>query len=164
MQSVFPARCPHRSAQQHTEKQKKSKQFACLLDVLKSGILNIWKSARILRSSGFWNFFQIWKIPLESTSKVHEKGHHFCRLGTHTAPHSFGRKKLPHFTWPARVLTSGISQIRKKFKNPEIPGILARFSDLQNSTFKYPYRLWEVPTFLPPRHSHRYPHSYGPKK
>ncbi len=105
------------------------------------------KSARILRSSGFWNFFRIWKIPLVSTSKVNEKSRHFWRLGAHTAQHSFRRKKLRHFTWPVRVLTSGILQIRKKFQNPEIPRILALFSDLRNSTFKYPYRPWEVVPF-----------------
>jgi hypothetical protein len=53
---LFPPRCPHRSAQQWTEKQKKSKHFARLLEVLKSGILKYEKSARILRSSGFFNF------------------------------------------------------------------------------------------------------------
>ncbi len=45
---------------------------------------------------------------------------------------------------------SGISQIRKKFQNSEIPRIMALFLDLQNSTFKYPYRPKEVPLFLPP--------------
>ncbi len=74
-------------------------------------------------------------------------------------------EKLQHFTWPVRGLKSGISQIRKKFQNPVIARIMALFSDLRNSTFKYPYRPSEVPPFLPPRLSHTYTlHSYGPKK
>jgi hypothetical protein len=47
---------------------------------------------------------------------------------------------------------------------PRIPRILAILSDLQNSTCKYPYRTWEDASFLLPRGSHRYPHSYRPKK
>ncbi len=50
-----------------------------------------WKSencARIPRYSGFWHFFQMWKIPLVSTSKGHEKCRRFCCLGAHNNPHS----------------------------------------------------------------------------
>ncbi len=122
------------------------------------------KSARILRSSGFWHFFQIWKIPLVSTSKVNEKGRHFWRLGTHTAPHSFRRKKIATLHMTCKGTYKWNLQIRKKFQNPGNLRILELFSDLQNSTCKYPSRLCEVPPILPPRRSHRYPHSYGPKK
>jgi hypothetical protein len=38
------------------------------------------------------HFFQIFKIPLVSTPKVHEKGRHFYYLGARTAVHSYGRK------------------------------------------------------------------------
>jgi hypothetical protein len=58
------------------------------------------------------------------------------------------RQNGRHFARPARVKTSGISQIRKKFQNPEIPRILELFSDLQNSTCKYPYRPCELPQFF----------------
>ncbi len=47
-------------------------------------------------------------------------------------------KELWHFTWPVRILRSGILQIRKKCQNPDDLRILALFSDLQNSTSKYP--------------------------
>jgi hypothetical protein len=67
---------------------------------------------------------------------------------------------MRHFTWPGRVLTSGISSNPKKCQKPEISRIMALFSDLQNSTCKYPYRPWKVPPFLMPRHSHRDPRSH----
>ncbi len=54
--------------------------------------------------------------------------------------------------------------VLKKCQNPEISRILRLFSDLQNSTCKYPYRLHEVLPILPPRHSHRYLHIYRLKK
>jgi hypothetical protein len=47
-------------------------------------------------------------------------------------------KELRHFTWPVRVLKSGILQIRKKCRNPDDLRILALFADLQNSISKYP--------------------------
>ncbi len=46
-------------------------------------------------------------------------------------------KELWHFTWPVRMLRSGILQIRKKCQNPDDLRILALFSDLQNSISKY---------------------------
>jgi hypothetical protein len=57
----------------------------------------------------------------------------------------YGLKKLRHIACPFKILKSGISQIPKKCQNPEIIKILAIFSDLQNSSFKYPYRLFELP-------------------
>jgi hypothetical protein len=129
--------------------------------------VEFWKSdkcARILRSSGFWHIFRICKIQFVSTSKGYEKFRCFCRRGAQTDPHSYGRKKPRHFTWPVRVLISGISLFWKKCQNPAIPRILTLYSDLWNSTFKYPQRPWEVPNFLPHRHSHRYPQSFRPKK
>ncbi len=47
-------------------------------------------------------------------------------------------QELWHFTWPVRILRSGILQIRKKCQNPDDPRILALFLDLQNSISKYP--------------------------
>ncbi len=67
---------------------------------------------------------------------------HFCRLGTHTDLHSCGQKKQRHSQRSVRVLTSGISQIQKLCQNPEIPRILALFSDLQNSTCTMDRKCW----------------------
>jgi hypothetical protein len=39
------------------------------------------KSTRILGFPGFWHFFRIYKIPLESTLTGREKCHLFCCLG-----------------------------------------------------------------------------------
>jgi hypothetical protein len=46
-------------------------------------------------------------------------------------------KELRHFTWPVRVLKSGILQIRKKCRNPDDLRILALFSDFHNFISKY---------------------------
>jgi hypothetical protein len=47
-----------------------------------------------------------------------------------------GRKKLIHFACQFEALGSGISQIQKKFQNPEALRILELFLDLQYSTSK----------------------------
>ncbi len=106
-----------RSAQKRTEKgtekRKKSKHFAWPLEVLKSKILKFWKMYQNPEIERILALFLIWKISLVSTFKGHEKCLCFCHLGAHTDPHSYGQGKPRHFTWPVRVLTSGISQFWK---------------------------------------------------
>ncbi len=63
------------------------------------------------------------------------------------------KKKWKHFTCPIRVLKSGISKIWKKWQNSEDVKVLAFFR-LCNSTFKYPYRPWNLLTLFPPKRSH----------
>ncbi len=146
--AIFPTKVlSHSSAQQRMEKTRNSWKPCIAIENLK----------KVPESWGFWHFFQIYKIPLVSISKDHEKCCCICCLGAHTDRHSYIWKKLRHFTWPVWVLISGISQIWKIQDS-------GTFLDLQNSTCKYPYRPWEGPPFLPPRHSHRDPHSYGRKK
>jgi hypothetical protein len=57
-------------------------------------------------------------------------------------------KELWHFTWPVRILISGILQIRKKCQHPDDLSILALFSDLQNSNPKYPKIISKVFKFF----------------
>jgi hypothetical protein len=87
--ATFPAKVvSHRSVQQQIEKTEKVETFCMAYsDIFKWNFENL-KSTGILRSSGFWQFFQICKIPLASTSKGHEKCHRFCCIGAHTDPHS----------------------------------------------------------------------------
>jgi hypothetical protein len=61
-------------------RRKRSKKFACLLGAL--GTLKLKKCSRFMRISGFWNVFQICKIPLQSALKRHAKCSGFFRLGT----------------------------------------------------------------------------------
>ncbi len=113
---LFPL---HKSAQERTEKRKNLNHFAWPLEVLNSGILKIWKKCQNPE------IFRKWKrTPLLTPRHSHS-----------SAQLRIGLKKLRHFTWPVRKLKSGISQIRKKFQNLEIPRIMAIFSDLPNSTF-----------------------------
>jgi hypothetical protein len=64
-------------------------------------------------------------------------------------------KKGRHFDWPLRVLKIEILQISKKWQNPKDFRILVLFSDLKNSTFKYPYRPCKVPPLFPLIYPHR---------
>jgi hypothetical protein len=92
------------------------------------------QSARSLRSSGFWHFFQIFAkfhllVPLQAMRraaafaawvfiwskypyKPWEGPPFLLPRSSHTDLHNYGTKKMRHFARPFRVLKSGIVQIR----------------------------------------------------
>jgi hypothetical protein len=110
----------------------------------KSGISKIWKKSKILKISGFWYFFNSAKfhflIPLQAMQSA--------------------------IIFPAKVVSHRSAQQQTKQKKLKhfVCQDSDTFLDLQNFTCKYLYRLWEVPPFLLPRHSHIDSHSFGPIK
>ncbi len=97
-------------------------------------------------------FFQFSDIPLESVHTGYEKCCNFfpVQVFIHRSAQCW-TKISRNFSCPLRELTSGMSQIRKKLKNPNDLRILALFSYLENSTCKYSQRTSKVLPLLPSR-------------
>ncbi len=108
------------------------------------------KSARILRSSGIWNFFRIYEILIPSDPNWHAKWIDLFRPGAvRICGQVPGRKRSIHFACRFGALISRISKIWKKCHNPEILRNLAHFSDLPYSTFRCSQLACKVNQLLP---------------
>jgi hypothetical protein len=75
-----------------------------------------------------------------------------------------GRKMSRYFACWFGALRSGILQIWKKFRNPEVIRNLAIFSDFQYSTSKYSKLACNVNQLVSSRHSQTDPHCAWPNK
>ncbi len=112
---------------------QKGPHFELPVRVFTSGISQIWKKCQ---NTGILRILTLF-------SKLRNSTYRPCKVW---APR---RQKRRHFSWPLKVITSGILQIWKKYQNPKYLRILAHFSDFQNFTFKYLSRPCKVFRLFP---------------
>jgi hypothetical protein len=129
--------------------EKELRHFKWPVRVLKRGILQIQKKCRNPDDLRTLELLADLQNSISKNPKMASKVFLFFRaVAVRTSVREPSRQNGRRFSWPVRVLTSGILQIRKKIQTPGNLRILELFSDLQNSTCKYPYRPCEVLQFF----------------
>ncbi len=130
---------------------KKQWHFTWPLRVLTSGISQLRKNARIVRSPGFWHFSPICKIPLVSTITGREKCCYFCCLGALTEICTSTDQK----SWDTLLAT--LEYLKVEFRKSEKRSRILRSSGFchffneksarifGSSGFRNFYQIWNIP-------------------